>query len=388
MQTCPNCGKSNLRDYYSNSKANSPKRKKGLVLGAIFVSAAITIALLLLTFNTNFRGPALSAASDRTSSAIPDQKKNYDNATSYVISDSSSSNNDNDKLHSELKQYALQLINEDRQKAGLSPVVLSSNEAAQSHAEDMLKARKLTHWTTDGMKPYMRYSVYGGTGYVAQNAAIQMSETPDAIVNYRLDLCKLSDVFCIKAQIEQAIRVAEHGMVYDDVNCCDNGHRDNILDKYHTHVSLGIAFNSFDFAYVQNFENNYVEWNQQSIHYDNNTKIVTMSGKTKDGYHYSAIEIVHESLPTPQTYLDNLDKRSYGFGDEDNNSRSKPHWVYPTTSRLENDTAGFSVGLSMIPIINDNNNQTQEGVYTLIMWVSDSSDKQHIPTTSYSIFVK
>jgi uncharacterized protein YkwD len=363
------------------------------VLGAIVASAAtITVALFLLIFSTNFIGSALSTASDKASSVASNQMKNLDNATSSGISDSSSSNsNSNDKLHNELKLYALQLINEDRQKAGLSPVLLSSNEAAQSHAEDMLKTRKLSHWTTDGMKPYMRYTIYGGTGYVAQNAAIQMSETPDAIVNYRLDLCKLNDIFCLKSQIEQAIRVAEHDMVYDEAMCCDNGHRDNILDRYHTHVSLGIAFNSFDFAYVQNFENRYIEWNQQPIHYDNNTKIVTMSGKIKDGYHYSAIEIVHESLPTPQTYRDNLDKRSYGFGDEDNNSSSQndnPHWVYPATSGLQNDTAGFSASLPMTPIINDNNNQPQQGVYTLIMWVSDSSDKQHIPTTSYSIFVK
>ena len=58
-----------------------------------------------------------------------------------------------------LKQYALKKINEDRLKFNLSPVELSKNEAAQIHAEELLKTKIVSHWTTDGMKPYMRYSI-------------------------------------------------------------------------------------------------------------------------------------------------------------------------------------------------------------------------------------
>ena len=62
----------------------------------------------------------------------------------------------------ELIQYALKKINEDREKAGLSPVLLSNNEAAQAHAEDVLKTGTISHWMTNGEKPYMTYTRYGG----------------------------------------------------------------------------------------------------------------------------------------------------------------------------------------------------------------------------------
>lgn len=73
----------------------------------------------------------------------------------------------------ELKEYAVNKINEDRVKFGLAPVSLSNdNGAAQVQAEEQLKMQKLSHWTTDGMKPYMRYSyVYGGHDNVVQNVA-------------------------------------------------------------------------------------------------------------------------------------------------------------------------------------------------------------------------
>lgn len=45
-----------------------------------------------------------------------------------------------------------------------------TNQAAQSHAEELVNTEKTYHWTLDGMKPYMRYSIYGGNDIVAQNA--------------------------------------------------------------------------------------------------------------------------------------------------------------------------------------------------------------------------
>jgi hypothetical protein len=51
----------------------------------------------------------------------------------------------------------------------IPPVKLSENTAAQLQAEDMLRTRLISHHTSDGMKPYMKYTILGGKGYVAQN---------------------------------------------------------------------------------------------------------------------------------------------------------------------------------------------------------------------------
>src|SRR6188472_2563580 len=72
---------------------------------------------------------------------------------------------------SELKQYALKKINQDRAEYGLHAVELSDNNAAQAHADELLKTETLSHWTKDGMKPYMRYSLYNDQDNVVQNVA-------------------------------------------------------------------------------------------------------------------------------------------------------------------------------------------------------------------------
>ncbi|HEY3094372.1 MAG TPA: hypothetical protein VGJ42_01305, partial [Nitrososphaera sp.] len=72
----------------------------------------------------------------------------------------------------ELVQHALDLINKDRADSGLLPVELSSNQAAQAHAEDVFETKRISHWMTNGEKPYMTYTRYGGEGSVQQNVAI------------------------------------------------------------------------------------------------------------------------------------------------------------------------------------------------------------------------
>lgn len=56
----------------------------------------------------------------------------------------------------------LALINAERRIAGLAPVVLGDNDAAQLHAEASLENCFASHWGLDGLKPYMRYSLAGG----------------------------------------------------------------------------------------------------------------------------------------------------------------------------------------------------------------------------------
>lgn len=71
-----------------------------------------------------------------------------------------------------LKAYALNKINQDRERFGLPHVVIDNDNAtAQTQANELLNTQALSHWTTDGMKPYMRYSVYGGHDNVVQNVA-------------------------------------------------------------------------------------------------------------------------------------------------------------------------------------------------------------------------
>ncbi|MFQ6003040.1 MAG: CAP domain-containing protein, partial [Candidatus Zixiibacteriota bacterium] len=157
------------------------------------------------------------------------------------------------------------MINEDREKAGLKPVELSDNIAAQIHAENMLKNYYLSHWDTNGSKPYMQYTQHGGLAFVSQNCGWY-------VFYYEGPLKK-------SLNPNLAIAALEYDMVYDDASS-NWGHRDNILDKWHNKVSIGIAYDETHLALVQNFENDYITWNKK-IEYSNGT--ISLSGKTSLG---------------------------------------------------------------------------------------------------------
>jgi hypothetical protein len=239
-----------------------------------------------------------------------------------------------------LKQHALKKINEDRANFNLPPVQLSSNYAAQAHADELSKTETLSHWTLDGMKPYMRYSMYDGNDNVVQNVAQEKygivsdtiwnmgkatnnndnenSATSDIGGQIQIFLCKLGIPSCPNTIDDpfKAIDDLEYKMVYDDLICCDNGHRFNILDGNHTHVSLGIAYNKFYIGLVQNFENKDTVWSEP-ITFNNVTKMVSFSGQIKEpNIDYSGIVVSYDPVPSKNTYDDNHDRKSYDGGKE------------------------------------------------------------------------
>jgi hypothetical protein len=54
-----------------------------------------------------------------------------------------------------LQNYALSKINTDRLSDGLNPISISDNKAAQYHAAEILRTELLSHWSKNGLKPYM-----------------------------------------------------------------------------------------------------------------------------------------------------------------------------------------------------------------------------------------
>ena len=135
------------------------------------------------------------------------------------------------------KRAMLRLINEERRSAGLAPVALGDNAAAQRHAENMLDGCFASHWGLDGLKPYMRYALAGGVQYNAEN------------VN-GLGFCVGPGY--VRVNLEVEVAEAMRGLM------ASPGHRDNILDPSHTAVSLGIAADEFNAVMVQHFEHGFV----------------------------------------------------------------------------------------------------------------------------------
>lgn len=315
--------------------------------------------------------PVPSVSNNQTTTQLtnPENPQTNNNAEQSQATSST----DNTYSHAELVAYALQLINSDRQNADLPPVELSDNQAAQVHAEDMLKVRTLSHYMTDGEKPYMVYTKYGGLGYVAQNAAFQ--GYPD------ISQCSNLDTICNAIDPKQAIQQAEYGMMNND-QASNWGHRDNILDKDHTNVSIGIAYDQYSFYMTQNFENNYIEYTKPI---SENNGIVSFSGSLSGGT-VDNIEIAYDDLPTSSTYELHKNDGFYELGNYITNVQAPlpgNQYYQPSNNTFEvadkwniqANSADISFDIS--PFV------TKPGVYTIVVYLQNNGES--IPVTSYSI---
>jgi uncharacterized protein YkwD len=318
----------------------------------------------------------------------------------YIASDS-----DTDAV-AELKQHALQKINDDRAEFGLSPVSMSNNRAAQIHADDVLKTRTISHWMTNGEKPYMTYTRLGGDGKVTQNIGI-------AGYGDHYDDCVSGAYVCNKLDPYEQIDNTEYIMMYNDEDCCKDGHRENILDKFHTNVSIGIAYNDYFFVMVQNFENQYTVWadrindnnndddnndDEDSSHTDNS--VINMAGSftnnaddnPDDHLSLENVQVYYDSTPTPEIYEEHKHDESYGPGEFIGLVVKPPPsgMFYRTPSNFglveaqtwDVTTSKFRINFSLENLFN----KYGSGVYTIVILAKDS-EGEVLATSETSVFL-
>lgn len=275
----------------------------------------------------------------------------------------------------ELTEYALQIINDDRESFNLPPVIISNNEAAQVHADDILKTRAISHWMTNGEKPYMTYAIYGGRGKVSQNVGFGGYQN--------VEECIQQTAICAKLDPKAKIKSTEYAMMYDDASS-NWGHRDNILDKHHTHVSLGISYDDYTFVLVQNFENNYIKF-RKPISEDKGQ--VTFAGTIPKGNLYG-IEIYYDVLPTSKVYFENRDATSYGNGDfiaaavkplpENQYYEQSSDYTLIVANKWIASDGAVDVSFDISPLM------TKRGVYTIIVTID--VDGETFTAASYPVF--
>jgi hypothetical protein len=288
--------------------------------------------------------------------------------------------------YEELTRYALELINVDRAKYHLPPVKLSDNIAAGFHADDVFILKHISHWLSDGEKPYMTYSKFGGKGNVGQNIAVSGD------LGYH-QACSTPFFDCETIDPYEEIRSHQYAMMYEDEECCDNGHRDNILDPYHTHVSIGINYDDHFFVMVQNFENQYITWTDEirdnnDLNNPSDVPDIDMAGyfdRNTDGLSsndlsLSAIGIYYDPIPTADTYQENRDKGSYDSGilvaSVVEPLREKWYYEEPTDYMLIIATEwkvyndDFEIAFSLDSL----REKHGDGVYTTVIWCEDENE--------------
>ena len=268
-----------------------------------------------------------------------------------------------------LYNVALDAINGHRTAMGRAPVQLSGNVAAQIHAQDVLEQLAISHYMSNGEKPYMTYSMSGGVGYVAQNVAFGGYDRPGQCGGY---------VICTKTSPAADILDHHNGMMFDDAHA-NWGHRDNILDPHHTHVSIGVAYTDYTLAFVQNFETRRIEGvgpaggPANPISLDSAGQI-TVAGSMDAGLDVHSIDVYYDPLPSTRTYGIHADDMSYGLGEPVAHIYEPHPRGYISTGRtvIMADRWDTSAGSVLIEF-GAPAHMSKNGAYTFYVWLTDGA---------------
>lgn len=180
------------------------------------------------------------------------------------------------------REQLLNLINADRSKAGLSQLQLDdlANKVATEHAQDMATGQFLSHWGSDGRKPYHRFALAGGTDAVQENASAAtniQSLTPEGVSEDLRDM---------------------HASMMAEIPPRD-GHRKTILDPFHTHVGFGLGFNGYNLRLDEIFLARYVRLDPIPREAKPDS-IVLVQGRMLNASHFlNEVDVFFEPLPTP-----------------------------------------------------------------------------------------
>ena len=120
-------------------------------------------------------------------------------------------------------------------------MVMGTNNVAQIQVDQLLEDCISSHWGTDGLKPYMRYSLAGGYQVNGENfSGHNECGLADTLLHWNDDPLE---------------------MVADSVEGLlgSPGHRETMLSPEYRKVNLGVAWDRNVFKVVQHFEGDYVE---------------------------------------------------------------------------------------------------------------------------------
>ena len=183
------------------------------------------------------------------------------------------------------KLYMLKLVNNEREKAGVQPVKLGDNQAAQLHAEAAIKGCYFSHWDKWGLKPNHRYTLAGGTGASAENVS-----------GHRVCPGPRDDYTPV-GNLSSEVADSVSGLMRS------RGHRENILDPAHTHLNAGIAHDHYNKNVVQQFSAEYVNY-EEKPHIDESGTLrlkASSKGASFEIGNVASIQIYYDQPPQPLT---------------------------------------------------------------------------------------
>lgn len=265
------------------------------------------------------------------------------------------------------RQQLLNQVNAERARAHLSQLQLDelACRVADEHARDMVERDFLSHWGSDGRKPYHRYSFAGGTDALQENVSSAesiQSVTANAVLR---DLSNM------------------HQSMIEEVPPRD-GHRKTILFPQLTHVGFGLALQGHNLRLDELYLARYVELDPIPRRAKAKSTI-TLRGKVLNPKHViTGADVYFEPLPAPPAIDWLREPRSYGMPKvyETLLPRLPTPYFYPDGSNgtIELNTTGrFQARIDL---------SKKPGINTIMVWLKSSQNGTGFPATAICIRVE
>jgi uncharacterized protein YkwD len=271
-----------------------------------------------------------------------------------------------------LKLKLVDRINQDRRFARVPPVAFLDDFSlpADAHCREMLILDYTNHWNQSGLKPYMRYSLTGITDFTSENIASLFATlfTP-TLYQLEQEMANRHDAFMLEKPPNDL-------------------HRQAVLDPWHTHVGIGIAFGRNNLKLVEVFARRYVEVKPLPARANLSDKL-SLAGKILvGGLEVQAISVFYESLPEKQSFEELRTLRNYGLPEDRLNGRPllRPSLFYAdgTVGEIQISGNNFLYPISFF--------RKKPGVYTVVIWLKRTvvppQDSPAFMATNICIFVE
>jgi hypothetical protein len=265
------------------------------------------------------------------------------------------------------RERLLKQVNAERAHAGLHQLQLDelASKVANEHARDMIQRDFLSHWGSDGRKPYHRYSFAGGTDAVRENVSSAQniqSVTPAGVARdlYEMHLSMIEEI------------------------PPNDGHRKTILSPPLTHVGFGIAMQGHNLRLDELYLARYIEIEPIPRQVKPKTT-VTMRGRVLNlGHVLTNVDIFFEPLPSRPAIDWLREPRSYGLPRDFETilPRLAPPYFYSdgSTGNIEFSTSGrfhTRVNLSRKP-----------GINTIVVWLKSGPNGTSFSATEICVRVE
>ena len=265
------------------------------------------------------------------------------------------------------REELLKQVNAERAHFGLRQLQLDelASDVANGHARDMAQRDFLSHWGSDGRKPYHRYSFAGGTDAVQEN------------VSSAQNIQSVTPVGVARSLYEMHLSMIEEVPPHD-------GHRKTILSPQLTHVGFGIAMEGHNLRLDELYLARYIEMEPIPRLVKPKTT-VTMRGRVLNPQHVlTGADVFFEPPPSPPAIDWLRQPRSYGLPRDFETilPRLPSPYFYPdgSTGSIELQSSGrfqTRVNLSRKP-----------GINTIVVWLKPSQNGTGFPATEICVRVE